>query len=193
MSRSPICTIIAGPNGAGKTTFALNYLPKVAGTSKFINADLIAAGLSPLDPAHAEREAARIFISEIEQSMLERDDFAFETTLSGRAHLGRIRRMRSDGWIIRLIYLYLPDVESSIERVAHRVSEGGHDIPLEALLRRYPKSLRNLIYFFEDECDYVICFSNASGTPTTIFKTRASERYVVDAEIFGQIQDLINQ
>lgn len=79
----PTCWIIAGPNGAGKTTFALEYLPNVAGCTHFINADLIAAGLSPLAPERELLAASRLFLREIEERIAAREDFAFETTLGG--------------------------------------------------------------------------------------------------------------
>lgn len=83
----PTCWIIAGPNGAGKTTFALEYLPQVAQCSRFVNADLIAAGLSPLAPERELLAASRLFLGEIEACITQREDFAFETTLAGRSYL----------------------------------------------------------------------------------------------------------
>lgn len=109
----PSCWIIAGPNGAGKTTFALEYLPHVAQCSRFVNADLIAAGLSPLAPERELLPASRLFLGEIESSIRRRADFAFETTLAGRGYLKLVRRLRADGWRVELIYLALPSVEMS--------------------------------------------------------------------------------
>ena len=100
---APTCWIIAGPNGAGKTTFALEYLPRVAGRARFINVDLIAAGLSPLAPERALFAASRIFMREIERRLAAREDFAFETTLAGRAYLRLVKRLQADGWRIELI------------------------------------------------------------------------------------------
>lgn len=94
---TPKCWIVAGPNGAGKTTFALDYLPQVAGCSRFINADLIAAGLSPLAPERELLAASRIFLREIEVCITDRKDFAFETTLAGRTHLRTVERLRREG------------------------------------------------------------------------------------------------
>ena len=134
----PTCWIIAGPNGAGNTTFALAYLPDVAGCNNFINADLIAAGLSPLAPNRQLVAASRLFLREIEVRIAQREDFAFETTLAGRGYLKLIRRMRNDGWQVELIYLALPSVEMSELRVAERVSHGGHNIPTPDIERRSP-------------------------------------------------------
>jgi len=95
--RQPRCIVIAGPNGAGKTTFAREFLPRDAGILHFVNADLIAAGLSPLRPQAAGIAAGRIFIAEIERLAAAGEDFAFETTLSGRSHLARLRQWRAAG------------------------------------------------------------------------------------------------
>lgn len=113
----PVCWIIAGPNGAGKTTFALSYLPGVAGCRRFINADLIAAGLSPLAPERELISASRLFLGEIDSAIRAGEDFAFETTLSGRTYLRLVSRLRGAGWRVELIYLALPSAELSRLRV----------------------------------------------------------------------------
>jgi predicted ABC-type ATPase len=138
----PVCRIIAGPNGAGKTTFALKYLPQVAPGTAFINADLIAAGLSPLAPEQGLVAASRLVLHQIEQRAREGRNFAFETTLSGRGYLRLIRRLRGLGWRVELLYLALPNVELSRQRVAERVAHGGHAIAPADIARRFPRSLR---------------------------------------------------
>jgi len=110
----PLCSIIAGPNGAGKTTFALSYLPEYAHCRNFVNADLIASGLSPLSPEREWLAASRLFLQEIENYITRREDFAFETTLAGRTYLRLIRRLLADGWRVELYYLWLPSMEMSI-------------------------------------------------------------------------------
>ena len=110
----PTCWVIAGPNGAGKTTFAMEYLPQVAGCTHFINADMIAFGLSPLVPERELVTASKIFLREIEERIKKRDDFAFETTLAGRGYLRLIKRLKDEDWQIKLLYLALPSVEMSI-------------------------------------------------------------------------------
>jgi predicted ABC-type ATPase len=134
----PKCWIIAGPNGAGKTTFALEYLPQVAGCKNFINADLIAAGLSPLAPEKELLTASRLFLKEIKTYSQGDEDFAFETTLSGRTYLKLIKDLQRNDWEVELVYLALPDVKLSIQRVAERVAHGGHNIPKKDILRRFP-------------------------------------------------------
>ena len=144
-AQAPICRIIAGPNGAGKTTFALTYLRRFPEAQSFVNADLIAAGLSPLAPQQQLLAASRLMLKEIDNHIKARWSFAFETTLSGRGYLQLIRRLRSSGWRMELVYLALPSVELSILRVAERVAPGGLNVPLPVLERRFPRSIQLLL------------------------------------------------
>ena len=134
--KTPICYIIAGPNGAGKTTFALRYLPEIVACRNFINADEIARGLSPLNSEHALLPAGKLFLRMINQKIAIRENFSFETTLSGRSYLPKIRQWRADGWKIVLFYLYIPDIQFSALRVRQRVEQGGHNIMMEDIVRR---------------------------------------------------------
>lgn len=176
---TPTCWIIAGPNGAGKTTFALEYLPQVAGCTHFINADLIAAGLSPLAPERELLAASRLFLREIKERIRQRDNFAFETTLAGRSYLHLVERLRRAGWRVELIYLALPSVEMSKLRVAERVAHGGHNIPMAAIERRFPRSLRHLLDDFSHRADSCICFMNDGETPVLVFEQEAENRNIM--------------
>jgi len=176
---TPTCWIIAGPNGAGKTTFALEYLPRVAGCTHFINADLIAAGLSPLAPERELLAASRIFLREIDERIAAREDFAFETTLAGRAYLRLVERLRRDGWRVELICLALPSVEMSKLRVAERVAHGGHNIPVADIERRFPRSLRHLLDDFSHRVDSCICFMNDGESPVLVFEQRGENRDIL--------------
>ena len=180
----PTCWIIAGPNGAGKTTFALEYLPKVAGCTHFINADLIAAGLSPLAPERELIAASRIFLGEIELHIRRREDFAFETTLSGRTYLRLVNRMRSEGWLVELIYLALPSVRMSKLRVAERVAHGGHNISDQDIERRFPRSLSNLLNVFSHTVDRCICFMNDGENPVLVFEEQIGNRDIIHVDYY---------
>ena len=118
----PRCIVIAGPNGAGKTTFARRYLPESAGVLHFVNADLIASGLSPLEPELAAIAAARLVLQEIDRLAAERRDFAFETTCSGLGYVRRIRALKDDGYVVEMVYLRLRSVHLALRRVAASVS-----------------------------------------------------------------------
>lgn len=171
----PTCWIIAGPNGAGKTTFALEYLPHVVRCSRFVNADLIAAGLSPLAPEREVLAASRLFLREIDSCIAARENFSFETTLSGRGYLRLIRRLRDAGWWVELIYLALPSVEMSRLRVAERVSHGGHSIAPQDIERRFPRSLHNLFNAFAPCVDSCQCFINTGALPEPVAEWQAGQ------------------
>jgi predicted ABC-type ATPase len=183
----PTCWIIAGPNGAGKTTFALEYLPQVAQCSRFVNADLIAAGLSPLAPESELLAASRLFLTEIESCIQRRGDFAFETTLAGRSYLKLVRRLRADGWRVELIYLALPSMEMSRLRVAERVAHGGHNIPTADIERRFARSLANLLELFSFAVDDCRCFMNSGELPELIFEQQGESRSIVDAAYYHHL------
>lgn len=183
----PTCWIIAGPNGAGKTTFALRYLPTLAQCQRFINADLIAAGLSPLAPERELAAASRLFLREIDQAIIDGEDFAFETTLAGRTYLRLIDRLRQGGWRVELIYLALASVELSRLRVAERVAHGGHDIPAADIARRFPRSLRHLLSDYAPRVDRVRCFMNSGAAPELVFEQTGLQRTVFDPQWFSHL------
>jgi predicted ABC-type ATPase len=183
----PVCTVIAGPNGAGKTTFALRYLPEIADCRTFVNADLIAAGLSPLAPGAAQAAAARLFLREIRQNVVARRDFAFETTLAGRTHARLLRELRSQGWRIVLFFLWVPSAEFSAGRVTERVAQGGHDISPEAIRRRFPRSLHNLFTVYAELCDEVYCYDHSASVPVLVFEQDQYGRRITDRSRYGEV------
>jgi predicted ABC-type ATPase len=136
--------IIAGPNGAGKTTFAKNFLPQEAHTFRFINADLIAAGLAPFNPESVSFKAARLMLNELDEYTTAGESFAFETTLSGAHYLQRIQEWKDLGYSVKLWFIALSSPELAILRVKERVGQGGHNIPEEVIRRRYTAGLKNL-------------------------------------------------
>lgn len=189
--KQPQCYVIAGPNGAGKTTFALKYLPLIASCYDFINADEIAKGLSPLDYEAGLLKAGKIFLDILNQKIRQRKDFAFETTLSGRTYLPRIAEWRKAGWNVSLIYLYIPSAVFSAQRVQERVLEGGHDIPPEDIVRRYPRSIRNL-FAYADVCDKTMCLDNTGDRIISIFeKCYGQPLEIQDRERFSIIQGVL--
>jgi predicted ABC-type ATPase len=136
--------IIAGPNGAGKTTFAREFLPNEADCPIFVNADLIAAGLSPFAPERAAFKAGRLMLEAIAEHAVRGENFAFETTLSGLTYTQMIPRWQSDGYAVTLIFLSLPNAEMALARVAARVAQGGHNVPEAVVRRRFAAGIKNL-------------------------------------------------
>src|SRR6476660_5617785 len=127
--RQPTAYVIAGPNGAGKTTFATEFLPDFVNCREFLNADLIAAGLSPFAPETQNMRAGRLLLERIRELSKARADFGFETTLAGRMHVKLLTDLQRWGYRIVLFFLWLPNADVAVRRVAKRVSEGGHAVP----------------------------------------------------------------
>jgi len=159
------CFIVAGPNGAGKTTFAETYLPNEAGCSLFINADLIAGGISPLRPELGAFEAGRILLRKMDEFIERGDTFGFETTLSGTAYANRIRDMKGRDYRIVIFYLKLPSADLAVARVRARVIEGGHDVPEEDIRRRFDTSWSNFEQIYRPLADKWIVFDNSGEYP----------------------------
>ena len=145
--------IIAGPNGAGKTTFARELLPNEAECPTFINADLLAAGLNPLQPERAAIWAGRMMLEMIDACVSRGENFAFETTLSGRGYARMIPRWQEQGYWVTLIFLRVSSPEATIARVRQRVQEGGHDVPEDVIRRRFYAGWENFENIYRDLVD----------------------------------------
>jgi len=164
-SRSPRCIIIAGPNGAGKTTFAREFLPKDARVTHFVNADLIASGLSPLRPELAALAGGRLFLAELDRLAQARRDFAFETTLSGLVYLRRLKRWKAAGYRIEITYLRLPSPRLALRRISARVRQGGHNVPRADVLRRFNRGWENFTRHYRALADHWEVYDNSQRTP----------------------------
>ncbi len=140
----PTIYVIAGCNGAGKTTFAKEFLPKEVKCLRFLNADEIARGLSPLKPSAGAVQAARLLLTQIEDSLRRRETFALESTLSGKTYIRLFHRARKLGYEIELHYLWLSSPAQAIARVRQRVKLGGHAVPVADIRRRFKRSLTHL-------------------------------------------------
>ena len=161
----PRCIVIAGPNGAGKTTFAREYLPGIARVVHFVNADLIASGLSPLKPELAAIAAARMVLREIDRLATERLDFAFETTLSGRTYVRRMEIWKRAGYRIEIVYLRLSSVELALRRIEARVRQGGHDVPRRDVMRRFKRGWENFQKAYQPMAESWAVYDNSGASP----------------------------
>jgi predicted ABC-type ATPase len=168
MSEEQKIVIIAGPNGAGKTTFAREFLVKEADCPSFVNADLIAAGLSPFTPEQAALRAGRLMLKEIRAYVGRRESFAFETTLSGRLYAGYIPQWQKTGYRIKLIFLSLPDAEMAVKRVRIRVAQGGHDVDEAVIRRRFDKGWNNFHNTYKRLVDAWVLYDNSGESPQLI-------------------------
>ncbi|MCK9522270.1 MAG: zeta toxin family protein [Proteobacteria bacterium] len=157
--------IVAGPNGAGKTTFARTFLAPIKDHIRFINADYIATGLSPFDPGLVAIRAGKIMLEEMENCFQRGESFAIETTLSSRNYLKHIKRWQQADYNVRLIYLSLKNVDISIERVARRVAQGGHDIPKTVVRRRFKAGLELLHSDYRHIVNEWLLYDNTGNEP----------------------------
>ena len=185
----PNLYIIAGPNGSGKTTFVKRFLPFYAHCLNFVNADLIASGLSPFSPGMAAVKAGKLMLEEIEKFRRQRADFAVETTLAGRAYLKLLKEMREEGYKIHLFFLWLRTPELALRRVRERVSMGGHDVPAETILRRCNRGVYNLFKLYQPLLDSWMLFDNSGDQPVVISKETNGIRTIIDENLFSEARE----
>ena len=185
LDAKPNLYIIAGPNGSGKTTFAKEFLPNYADCFEFVNADLIASGLSPFKPELEAIKAGRLMLEKMNSLAERRVDFAIETTLSGKAYVHFLQNLRSKGYKIHLFFLWVRSIEIALERIADRVRRGGHDIPENVVQRRFSKGIYNLFHIYRMLLDYWAVFDNSSNLPSMIVFEESGKLEVIDKELFG--------
>lgn len=181
-------TIVAGPNGAGKTTFSMELIDE--GVIKhFINADEIAKSLIHTDPKLRNFQAGRLFLTRLNQAIKAEQNVCFETTLSGLSYIKLIKRLKQNGWSIKLYYLALKSVDLSILRVEERVLHGGHDIPIKDIKRRFPKSLHNLFEHYLEVVDTVYCILN-TNEPDLIFTKKNDNITIFNESHFNHLRTI---
>lgn len=186
----PNVYIIAGPNGAGKTTFAREFLPLWVQCKNFINADLIAQGISPFAPEAAAFRAGRLVLEETNAFINRREDFAFESTLSGKSYLNLFRHLKDHDYLIHIYFLWVPTADVALSRVRDRVFHGGHNVPESDLRRRFERSMRNFLQHYRQNVDSWTLFNNSIKPPVVIADEIAGSFRILDKEIY---QSLIEQ
>lgn len=164
----PDLYMLAGCNGAGKTTASKTVLPEIWNCSEFVNADSIAAELCPDNPESVAFEAGRMMMQRINYLIGEKADFSIETTLSTRSYVSLIKEARSKGYRITMLFFWLKSPEMAIKRVAARVKQGGHNIPVDVIKRRYGRGLQNLVGLYREICKNWKVVSNMSKVPEII-------------------------
>ena len=164
--------IIAGPNGAGKTTFAREFLLNEGNCPTFVNADLIAEGLNPLQPEEEAVAAGRMMLNMIRDYTRQGRSFAFETTLSGRTYARMIPQWQAQGYRVRLFFLRLPTPEVAVARVAKRVATGGHNIPDDVVRRRFQAGWYNFENIYRDLVDEWAVYDGTGSPPIFLAEGR---------------------
>ncbi len=180
--------VIAGPNGSGKTTFAKKFLPAYAKCKSFINADLIAQGLSPFSPQIAAIRAGRLVIEQIHILANGNINFAFETTLSGKSYLRFLTDIKKKGYHIHLYFLWIPTPELAILRIKERVRDGGHNVPDQDIKRRFYRGLYNFFNFYKPLLNTWILFDNSGPIPRMIAIEENGKLTISDNELYKKIK-----
>jgi predicted ABC-type ATPase len=186
--KPPTVYVIAGPNGAGKTTFASEFLPSFVQCREFLNADLIAAGLSPFAPEKQNLRAARLVLERIRELALEHADFGFETTLSGRTYVKLLSQLRASGYRVVLFFLWLPSAEMAVARVENRVKQGGHPVPPEDIRRRYRIGVRNLFRLYRPLLDGWWLYDASQLPPKLIAREEKGRRTIKQKRLYKRIE-----
>ncbi len=185
----PNIYIIAGSNGAGKTTLANVLLPEFLKCNEFVNADSIAAGLSPFNPAGVAMQAGRLMLERINNLAADGKDFAFETTLSTRSYAGHIKKWVTDGYDVHLIFLWLNSVDISIKRVEKRVKMGGHFIPENVIRRRYERGIYNFYNLYKDLVTSWEVYNNSSlGDLSIVAEKNNSKIKIIEEDLWKKLQ-----
>ena len=182
----PNVIVIAGPNGAGKSTLAPSLLQNVFGNIEFLNADDIEAALET--HGRVDIEAGKEMIRRFDELAARRESFAIETTLSGRTYARSLRRLKDDGYTVQIAFLWLPDVELSIQRVAERVRKGGHDIPEDTIRRRFGRGIRNFLMVYLPLADVWRLYDASSEEPRIVaFGDKVDGDTIADEALWQKI------
>jgi predicted ABC-type ATPase len=187
---SPSIVVIAGPNGAGKSTTAPVLLKETFATTEFVNADVIAQGLSGFAPESAALEAGRIMLRRLHQLAGEKVSFAFETTLASRSFAPWIREQKRSGYVFTLVFLWLSSSELAVQRVHERIRLGGHSVPDDVIKRRYEAGIKNFFRFYAPIADAWIFYDNsASANPRVVAeKNLEGKNYIYDRDLWQTLQ-----
>lgn len=180
--------IFGGPNGAGKTTSALTLLPDLLECDEYVNADAIAAALSPFHPEATSIQAGRLMLDRITHLAAEQKNFAFETTMSSRSFLPFLKKCKNNGYQINLLFLWLQNVQLAKTRVALRVQMGGHNIQEDVIERHYEKGLRNFIDLYLPVADSWIAYNNSFEEATKIAERRNEKEVIYQKDIWAKFK-----
>jgi predicted ABC-type ATPase len=187
--KPPTVYVIAGPNGAGKTTFASEFLPDFVQCREFLNADLIAAGLSPFAPERQNVRAGRLLLERIRQLASERANFGFETTLSGRSYVKLLGDMKAKGYRVVLFFLWLPDADLAVARVQSRAKQGGHNVPVDDIRRRYASGVGNLFRLYRPISDGWWLYDASRLPPKLIASEERRHLTVTQQHLYSRIEN----
>jgi len=179
--------VLAGPNGSGKSTTARAILQGPLKVDEFVNADVIAQGLSGFDPQRAAFAAGRIMLSRLNELAAARADFAFETTLASKTFAPWIAELIKSGYEFHLVFLWLATAEAAVARVADRVKRGGHDVPEPTIRRRYAAGLKNFFAIYQPMATTWQVLDNGGKVAVPVASQRRDELIVSNPLQWDQI------
>lgn len=180
--------MIGGPNGAGKTTSATTLLPELLQCDEYINADAIAAALSPFHPESIAIQAGRLMLERIHHLSEQKKNFAFETTMASRSFASYLKNCKDLGYKINLLFLWLQSPELAVQRVASRVENGGHNVPEEDIRRRYQRGIKNFINIYIPLADQWVFCDNSNEKPHVIAENNNSQIIIYDVKQWEEAQ-----
>ena len=188
----PQVVILGGPNGAGKSTCAPLLLRDTFGVREFVNADVLAAGLSAYNRTTVDFHAGRLMAQRLRELADREESFGFETTLASRSYAPWLRRLRKTGYAVELVYLWVSSVDLAVRRVKQRVAEGGHDVPEDVVRRRYGRSVRNLFLLYKPIAEnWTVWENTTNGPPRRIaFGSGSSGDTVLDPDAWHRLREL---
>jgi predicted ABC-type ATPase len=169
--KNPHIDLIGGPNGSGKSSFAGLFF-KNRNTS-YLNPDVIAQGFGDESFEKASFQAGRILITEVRTKVAAKESFGFESTLSGKTWLPLLKEAKTLGYSINIHFVCLREPSQNIRRIAKRVKMGGHNIPKDVVLRRYPRCFENFWLLFRPLCDNWFVFDNTGDGPRLVMDKQA--------------------
>jgi predicted ABC-type ATPase len=195
VGKGPSLVVVSGPNGAGKSTAAPKILRDTLAVSEFVNADLIAQGLSAYDPLKTAIAAGRLMLNRIHELAGRRLSFAFETTLASRSFVPWLKELRKDGYTLHLIFFWLPDADFACARVAARVLAGGHSVPEDTVRRRYRRGLVNFFDLYRPLATTWRIYDNSSSRgPSCVARgTNTGQPLVFDEETWNRIESSVRE
>lgn len=186
--KKPKVFVIAGPNGSGKTTSAKKLLPEILQCDEYVNADAVAAALSPFHPEDVAIQAGRLMLERIESLAQQKVDFAFESTLASRTFINFLNKQKRNGYEVNILFLWLSSPELAIERVRYRVEQGGHDIPQGVIIRRYSRSIHNFLTEYSQIADNWFLYDNCEIESKLIAKKiKNKESDIIDNLLWHNI------
>ena len=184
---NPNAYVIAGPNGSGKTTFAVKFLPEYVSCPNFVNADLIAQGLSPFSPGAAAIKAGKLVLEQIHQFADRRVNFAFESTLSGKLYVNLFKSLKKKGYRIHIFFLWIPNADLAVSRIKSRVAQGGHNVPVQDVVRRFGRSISNFFRLYQPFADSWMLFNNEGPIPVLIAGKKNGKIKIISKNVYDNI------